>query len=45
MPGTSNYGIYKKLRAQSSFTRQSMANTCPRYELNQELMNHPLSEL
>lgn len=25
--------------------RQSMANTCPRYELNQELMNHPLSEL
>ncbi|MBR6492195.1 MAG: hypothetical protein IKT02_07715 [Bacteroidales bacterium] len=37
--------LYKSLGAQSPKPRQSMANTCPRYELNQELMNHPLSEL
>lgn len=37
--------LYKKLGAHSPFTRQSMANTCSRYELNQELMSHSLSEL
>ena len=37
--------LYKSLGAPSPKPRQSMANTCPRFELNQELMNHPLSEL
>lgn len=37
--------LYKSFGAQSPKPKQSMANTCPRYELNQELMNHPLSEL
>ena len=37
--------LYKTLGAPSPFTHQTIANTCPRYELNQELMNHPLSEL
>ena len=35
--------LYKVLGAR--FPKQSMANTCPRYELNQELISHPLSEL
>ena len=35
--------LYKVLGTR--FPKQSMANTCPRYELNQELINHPLSEL
>lgn len=37
--------LYKSLGALSPKPRQSTANSCPRYELNQELMNHPLSEL
>ena len=37
--------LYKSLGAESPKPRQSVANRCPRYELNQELMNHPLSEL
>ena len=37
--------LYKSLGAQSPQPRQTTANTCSRYELNQELLNHPLSEL
>ncbi|MCH5169068.1 MAG: hypothetical protein J1F27_05450 [Prevotellaceae bacterium] len=37
--------LYKDLLgAQSPKPKQSMANTCPRYELNQELMSYPLLE-
>ena len=37
--------LYKSLGAESPKPRQSTANRCPRYELNQSLMNHSLSEL
>ena len=36
---------YKSLGADHMFPKQSMANTCNLYELDQELINHPLSEL
>ena len=37
--------LYKTMGEQSPKPNQSKANTCHKYDLNQDLMNHPLSEL
>lgn len=37
--------LYKSLGLQDRFPKQSTANECQRYELNQQLMRHPLDEI
>ena len=36
--------LYKSIGSPSPFPKQTVANTCPKYELNQVLTNHPQSE-
>lgn len=36
---------YKSLGEKTPITKQSKANTCPHYTLNQKLMNHSLSDI
>lgn len=37
--------LYRSLGFQSPYTNQSTANKCQRYELNQQLMGHPLEDI